>query len=388
MRYDEVAAAALAAWEKGVRADVDLDRARDEAALGSLARAVAALATDGRFDPRVLLDEGAVAERHLPVLVRWRGELVDRGWLGEAPEDDSRALRWLRPVPTGAEVEAAWDRAESAAPRIGEGRALTGFFRACARHWRALLADEVQVQALLFEDESVTDEIYATNEASRYTNAAAARAALDLTTAAATDGRRPAVWEIGGGTGATTEPVLDAVREVDLTYHFTDVGPWFLDEALVRWGGRAGLSVGVADINDPGMAAALPRPPRGYDVVLAGNVLHNAVDPVATLTAVRALTAVDGTLLMIETVREHAPLLLSMRFLMSPAPGRPGPQDDRARTGRIFLDLPAWETALVTTGWRLEATIPMPDVVASNAVARYGQHLLVARAAVDGAVAA
>nr|WP_277605816.1 class I SAM-dependent methyltransferase [Glycomyces sp. L485] len=226
----------------------------------------------------------------------------------------------------------------------------------------------------MFEDDDVTDEIYRSNEASRYTNAAAAaavRAHLEPRTATA-------VWEIGGGTGATTEPVLDAVRDLDLRYHFTDVGRWFLDQALDRWAGRAGLTTGLADINDPDLASNLALPPAGgYDVALAANVLHNAADPARTLTAVARAVAEDGLLVMIETAREHLPLLVSMRFLMSP----PGPgarfTDHRAATGRIFLSLPEWKDALARSGWRLDLTAPGPDP--SHPAARYDQHLLVAR---------
>lgn len=358
-----------AAGEQGTPVPVatltELDAARDTAALLSMARAVAALAPPGVVDAEQVAQADGVAPRHRPVVRRWVRTLQEAGWLG--------ASGWSRPAPTDDEVARAWDAARAVVPVRGQGRALTDFFAACAEHWAAVVADRVQVQQLLFDDPVVAEEIYQTNPASRCTNAVAAAAVAGHCRRLSEQGRRARVLEVGAGTGATTDGVLDALRDLDVDYSFTDVGEWFGVQALDRYAGRAGFGVGVLDLEELDPAVA---PQDEVDVVLAGNVLHNATRPGRTLRALAALTRPGGLLVVVETGTEHLPLLISMRLLMSPAGGRGGPQDERADEDRIFLGLERWSELVATSGWG--PPVAVPGHGSGHWLERYDQHTLVA----------
>lgn len=344
---------------------VALDAARDAAALLSMARAVGRLAGPGAVVAEQVAAGPAVAARHRPVVRCWVRTLTRAGWLDPSG--------WSRPVPTDEEVVRAWDTARAVVPVRGQGRALTDFFAGCAEHWADLLADRVQVQQLLFDDPLVAEEIYQTNPASRWTNAVAAAAVAGHCRGLGDQGRLPRVLEVGAGTGATTDVVLDALRDLDVDYHFTDVGEWFGVQALDRYAGRAGFTGGVLDLEELD-----PDAPPGdqVDVVLAGNVLHNATRPGRTLRALAALTRPGGLLVLVETGTEHLPLLVSMRLLMSPVEGRGGPQDERAAEDRIFLGLERWSELVATSGWGPPVAVPGHGT--GHWLERYDQHTLVA----------
>ncbi|QSB06674.1 class I SAM-dependent methyltransferase [Natronoglycomyces albus] len=375
---EAVSAAADAAWRGGPVAGPQLASARDRAALLSMHAALHCLAPTQRFDAASLARKGGVAARHAPIVDRWLEELAAH----DIVRRHEQQWEWNAEPPARQAVDAAWQTARELAPRRGEGRALTDFFARCAEHWRELLTDTIGAQTLLFEDEAITTEIYQTNAASRYTNAAAAEA-LAQCLEQHHGPTAPSALEIGGGMGGTTDVVLDRIRHLAADYHFTDVSRWFLERGRDRWAGRCGLTTGFFDINDP---AAWESPPRRFDVVLAANVFHNAHDPAMLSRRLRSVANDSGHLVMIETHIEHLPLLMSMRFLMSPPTAKVPFTDERANNGRIFLPMSQWRQHLQDNGWTVLDLVPTDPAETesdqlAHPVARFGQHVLIAAAA-------
>jgi SAM-dependent methyltransferase len=201
--------------------------------------------------------------------------------------------------------------------------------------------------------------------ANRYLDAAAAHVVV-------ASGARSLI-ELGAGSGECVQRVLDAVGEAPLDYLYTGPFPASVAAAAQRVGDRAGVRYALADINGEltGVSAQV-------DVVLAMNVLHNAVDLERTLAGVRELLVPGGLALLAEGVQETCPLLTSMLFLMSPEAGRPaaGEFDVRAGTDRVLLDAQEWRTELAAAG--LDPVLELPE--ATSPVAAVGQTLFVARA--------
>ncbi|KAB1915627.1 class I SAM-dependent methyltransferase [Micromonospora sp. AMSO31t] len=112
------------------------------------------------------------------------------------------------------------------------------------------------------------------------------------------------------------------------------------------------------------------------DVVLAANVAHNAVDVSRLLTGLRQLLVPGGTLVLVESCREHYPIATSIQFLMSARPGVPaaGSGDLRAGTGRIFLSREQWLAQLTAAG--LTPALALPEV--DDPLAALGQHVFAA----------
>lgn len=173
--------------------------------------------------------------------------------------------------------------------------------RRCGKKLSAVLQGAYDPMQLVFADGSIdeTEHIYEQSPVCRFFNDQAAtriRAAVDGCA------RRPArLLEIGGGTGATTGPILAALADRDIAYCFTDISAAFLSRARSKFSHVSSMHYRVLDIErDPvtqGFAAG------GYDVIIAANVLHATTDLRHTLAHVRTLLAPGGTLLLIEGVR-------------------------------------------------------------------------------------
>jgi hypothetical protein len=89
------------------------------------------------------------------------------------------------------------------------------------------------------------------------------------------------ILEIGGGTGATTKRVLDALREASkpygermyYSYTWTDISPGFVASAKRTFAGTPGMEYGVLDIERDPLSQGLEG--ESFDLVIACNVGHH-----------------------------------------------------------------------------------------------------------------
>ena len=109
-------------------------------------------------------------------------------------------------------------------------------------------------------------------------------------------GRPLRVLEIGAGTGATTDHILERLREaVDgFEYTFSDLSPQLVARARTRFGDSPELRFEIFDLEAP------PIQREACDVVIAANVVHATADVVTSLAHVARLLAPGGALLMLE----------------------------------------------------------------------------------------
>ncbi|MGO4617859.1 class I SAM-dependent methyltransferase [Nocardia sp. 2YAB30] len=305
-----------------------------------------------------------VAPRHRWLLRRWLGLLTAHGWLERA----DRHFSSLREV--AAPHRADLDRV---CADLGFSPQLARFFTAANRHACDLLRDRILAQELLFPDADLltAEAAYRDNPVNRYLNAAAgavvARSVDDL----ATDRHPVRILELGAGVGGTTADLLPVLDGLPVEYHFTDVSSFFLDAARARFADYPWLRFALLDLN-----ADLP-PHRSFDIILAANVLHNAHHSGVALGRLHELLRPGGHLVVIESCREHCQLLTSMHFLMSPRPGgvRPGRDDMRAGTDRIFLTETQWRAELIAADLPAWLVLPGPE----HPLAAHGQRIFAAR---------
>jgi SAM-dependent methyltransferase len=116
------------------------------------------------------------------------------------------------------------------------------------------------------------------------------------------------IFEVGGGTGATTRSALDAltmggtVSDRFACYDFTDVSPTLVAAAQESLGSEhPAMNFGLFDIEKSPREQGFE--PRSYDVVIAASVLHASADIAKTLRNVRSLLKDGGKLLFTEGVR-------------------------------------------------------------------------------------
>ncbi|MFI7638946.1 class I SAM-dependent methyltransferase [Nonomuraea sp. NPDC049400] len=301
-----------------------------------------------------------VSLRAMAALLGFQGsaeseEIVAR--LSVAPRHAWLIDRWLTALAEEPEVgPGKYDAAgfEEAYAVLGFPPRMARFHRAALARLPQLLRDEVSVQELLFADGDVLAALaaYQDNAFTGYLNAAAGELVRQAAGAAAAPLR---VIELGGGAGLCTAAVLRALRGTAFEYLFTDISRLFTVAAAERFGDR--VTCGLLDLN-----ADFTVKPGSADVVLAGNVLHNATHMGRTLSRIRGLLEPGGRLIFTESTRESPAVLTSMQFLL------PGP---------AFLDEPAWHAALAAAGF--EPRLSLPELRSPLATAGQRLFLAVAR---------
>ncbi|GAA2785413.1 methyltransferase [Crossiella cryophila] len=283
-----------------------------------------------------------VAPRHRGLFDRWLVALTGAGLL---TADGDR----LRCVPAAS---ARTDGLDAAYAQLGFPQRMAAFHCAALASLPQLLRGEIAVQDLLFADGDHLAALaaYQDNHATKALNTACA----DLVRAAA--GPEPLrVLEVGGGAAGTTEAVLAALAGVEVDYLFTDRSTLF----TVAAAGRLDVRTARLDLNRD--LAAQGFAPGSADVVVAGNVLHNAVDLACTLRELREVLAPGGTLVFTDCTRDNHAVLTSMHFLLSAQDGDPAPGSGDRRGAELFPPAEHWREELIAAGF-IPATVTQPDI--------------------------
>ncbi|KAJ2987981.1 hypothetical protein NUW58_g4216 [Xylaria curta] len=112
------------------------------------------------------------------------------------------------------------------------------------------------------------------------------------------------ILELGAGTGHTTSGLLQAMSSGGLmrwsTYHYTDISPAFLSAASAKFHSYSGnITFASCDISEDPVTQSFVQ--GSYDLVVASQVLHLAVDIEQALFNIRKLLRPGGKLLLIDT---------------------------------------------------------------------------------------
>jgi polyketide synthase PksM len=237
---------------------------------------------------------GVVLDRFAPWLERSLKELETRG--PGAPGDaeavwqawESRRSRWLQDDDWRPTVQLA-EAALRALPDILAGR---------------IAATDVLLGDLLGDSASPVSEVYRQGAVTRLCNGELAR-----TVAGYVEERRRRdprarvrILEIGAGTGATSEVVFEALRDLADgvgEYTFTDLSRAFLARAKKTLASRpAYLRYETFDAEAPPGGQGIEA--GSYDLVIATNVLHATRNIRRTLRNAKALLKADGLLVLNE----------------------------------------------------------------------------------------
>ncbi|XXG98991.1 hypothetical protein Hte_005324 [Hypoxylon texense] len=108
------------------------------------------------------------------------------------------------------------------------------------------------------------------------------------------------IMEIGAGTGATTQCVLDAIGDTYSSWTYTDISAGFFEKAAIRFSNH--VHKFLFKVFDAEKRPAVQDfVERSYDIVIAANVLHATRHLSQTMTHTRSLLRPGGFLVMIET---------------------------------------------------------------------------------------
>ncbi|SER75800.1 pyochelin synthetase [Propionibacterium cyclohexanicum] len=330
--------------DRSILAGVDLHRRLDELAVHHMLRVLAGAA--GSTASETVDGPPVLSGRHA---LRWIRYLEASGLLAT----DDRLPR-SADVPSADQLSDEWQRLTASAELTADQTAVLGYVQSCFDQLEGLLDGSVDPLELLFPrgDQSLARATYRATPAALWGNAVVAGVVAAAVAQLAEDGERARILEIGAGTGATTEVVLDELdregHEVD--YMFTDISRFFLDSARERW---PRLETALFDINRPAGDQGLPA--HSADIVLAANVLHNSRDIAVALARVAELLEPSGLAVIIDSTSDSPLLMTTMEF----KEGLPQqPDDARAATGSPFLTIDQWRSAIDSSPLRLVDVAP------------------------------
>ncbi|MGD8310489.1 MAG: acyltransferase domain-containing protein, partial [Chromatiales bacterium] len=215
----------------------------------------------------------------------------------------ARLCELAREAGPGSAAVSAEDPFADLVPAVAEAPEMR-LLRHVADHIPQVLRGTADPLALLFgeQDGGLAAALYRGSAGLELMNRLVADGVKTL--AQARTGDEPlSVLEIGGGTGATTQHVLDALSGRPVDYLFTDVSAAFLAQASDGFAAQDGFSTAVLDIErDPSAQGLVPA---ARDCVIAANVLHATQDLAQTLRHVRSLIAPGGVLMLVEGTRKR-----------------------------------------------------------------------------------
>ncbi|MFD7305242.1 amino acid adenylation domain-containing protein [Streptomyces pharetrae] len=327
-------------------------------------------APEGHTAEEIVAACGA-APHHRHLVRRWLAALTAHGRLVRDPGTGVYRGAGRVSEESRAAVHARIDALE---PRVGWGAELIRFHRDCEANLAALLGGELPLKDLLFPEGGLETAAaaYRDNLISRYNNAAV----VEIVRRAARGLPGPLrLLEIGAGVGGTSAALIPQLRDLTVDYRFTDVSHFFLNEAQEAYADCPWVRFGLFDLNEDYRAQGLR--PNSADVVLAANVLHNAVDADEALRRLGELVAPGGWLVFVEATGDTCRAMTSMEF----NDGLTGFTDERAADGSVFFTRSQWLDLLERAG--AETAVCLPEE--GSALAEIGQGVFAARFKADRA---
>lgn len=317
------------------------------------------------------------ADGRSQLLSRWIAELKTSGYLTAMSDtqritpDTALSLLSASEVSTGiVSAETIWARVFDLDQQCDYGTTQLNYLKSCLDKLPELLDGRIDPLSLLFPegDMTVARASYGRNLLSSYLNTICAEM-IDLHAEKLNIyGQTCRILEIGGGVGATTEPVLEQLDKAGRCYDylFSDISRYFTEAARQDW---PQVSSQLFDINvDPGEQGISEG---SRDIVLCANVLHNAKNIDDALRTLHSILAPGGLAIIIDSTATNAPLMASMEF----KEGLCEANDVRRNTGSPFLDLSQWQVAVKTSPLNMVSVLPPKE----SALQLGAQHVFVLR---------
>ncbi|MFC4049816.1 non-ribosomal peptide synthetase [Actinomadura syzygii] len=312
------------------------------------------------------------APRHHRLVRRWLRVLENEGFL----ERDGNVRRAVRTADEH-DLDAAWESVAGLQREDSYPAVLIDYFRTSTDHLPELVRDELDPLPLLFPEGrlEISEAAYRENVISRYVN----HAAIEMLRRIA--GRHDGglrVLEVGAGVGGISAQLIPALAEYDVDYLFTDVSPFFLNEARERFGDRPWVRYGLFDINEDFRGQGYR--PNDFEVIVCVNVLHNSRHAGRVLDRLTQMLRPGGWLVFVETTEDSYQIMTSMEFMMPEKdPRKWDYEDSRKGLDQTFLGREQWQELLLDAGADTTVCLPGPEDVTG----RLGQHVFAARFKAD-----
>lgn len=170
-----------------------------------------------------------------------------------------------------------------------------------------ILSGKETFLSCLFENGAfdVPHALYEHSKEAKYFNSQVAQAIIYIVNKKSRNQMPLRILEIGAGVGATTFEVLEASRgNASLfEYYYTDVSSAFLAYGSRRFSAENNLRFSRYDINIDFRSQGQSE--NYYDVIIAANSLHNAIDLNWSIAQVKHILKPNGCLVLSEAVEKN-----------------------------------------------------------------------------------
>nr|AQH32481.1 hybrid polyketide synthase/peptide synthetase [Fischerella sp. CENA161] len=276
----------------------------------------------------------------------------------------------VKNLPTPVDLPAAIENLQQTCPAA---KPELEMLQRCGENLPEVIKGNIDPLELIFPAGSVVhaESIYGASPVSRLMNQRVSEAINDILKSFDLSDRSNQIIEIGGGTGATSEAILNHLNLSHATYTFTELSPVLLNKARQKFQNQSGLKFHQLDIEKSPVSQGLPA--HSYHIVVAANVLHSTRNITETLNHIRELLLPGGYLVLLETVENNS--WLDLTFGLTPGWWRF--QDKELRVDSPLLSGETWCTVLKSCGFATADSFSQ-----KNNISIYnGQELIIACAA-------
>ncbi|WP_027180098.1 non-ribosomal peptide synthetase [Maridesulfovibrio bastinii] len=266
-------------------------------------------------------------------------------------------------------LTAAWDELAQMHKHFLYGQELMNLLRTGAMHFEELLLDKADPLQLLYP-EGRTDVAVAVqfNFTSNLMNNLIISSVLSVSEKHSSDNPMR-IFEVGAGVGGTSNSLIPELPAEKCHYTYSDLSNFFLNAARERYKEYPFMEYVAFDINGKIEDQGIVR--GSYNVVIASNVLHNAVVAGDVLRNLRGLLAPGGWLIFIESTRDNLSVMTSMEFLNDLYHF----EDERKKRNSPFLPAGRWAELLAEAGADRVSYFPQEG----DPLSRVGQTVFIAR---------
>ncbi|OYE03398.1 hybrid non-ribosomal peptide synthetase/type I polyketide synthase [Nostoc sp. 'Peltigera membranacea cyanobiont' 232] len=248
----------------------------------------------------------------------------------------------------------------------------------CGENLAEVLKGNIDPLELIFPAGSVihAESIYGNSPVSRLMNQRVAQEINRILKSFSSSDRPYQIIEVGGGTGATSEAILNGLNLNHVNYSFTELSPVLLNKARQKFQNTDNLNFHQLDIEKSPVSQGLPA--HSYHIVVAANVLHSTRNITETLNHIRELLLPGGFLVLLETVENNS--WLDLTFGLTPGWWRF--QDKELRLDTPLLSRETWCSVLKRCGFTTADSFSQ-----QNNVSIYnGQELIIASTSAESAI--
>ncbi|MBG1268402.1 non-ribosomal peptide synthetase/type I polyketide synthase [Nostoc sp. WHI] len=245
----------------------------------------------------------------------------------------------------------------------------------CGENLAEVLKGNIDPLELIFPAGSIihAESIYGNSPVSRLMNQRVAQEINLILKSFSSRDRHYQIIEVGGGTGATSEAILNDLNLNNITYSFTELSPVLLNKARQKFKYKDNLNFHQLDIEKSPVSQGLPA--HSYHIVVAANVLHSTRNITETLNHIRELLLPGGYLVLLETVENNS--WLDLTFGLTPGWWRF--QDKELRLDTPLLSGETWCSVLKRCGFATANSFSK-----QNNISIYnGQELIIASASAE-----